>query len=43
MSFFRFHNDLRWEGQVHEQLVGLNGKAYACPISMRIWASCVGL
>jgi hypothetical protein len=31
MMFFRFRPDLRWEGAVHEKLVGLNGKRIALP------------
>jgi Glycosyl transferase family 2 len=31
MMFFRFHPGLRWEGNVHEQLIGLSGKRIALP------------
>ncbi len=31
MMFFRFAPDLRWEGPVHEQLRGLNGRRVALP------------
>jgi Glycosyl transferase family 2 len=31
MMFFRYRPDLRWEGAVHEKLVGLSGKRLALP------------
>ncbi|HEX3369058.1 MAG TPA: hypothetical protein VHS56_05750 [Candidatus Cybelea sp.] len=31
MMFFRFKPELRWEGAVHEQLIGLSGKRVALP------------
>ena len=31
MMFFRFRPELRWEGAVHEKLVGLSGKRIALP------------
>ncbi|HEX4861955.1 MAG TPA: glycosyltransferase [Rhizomicrobium sp.] len=31
MMFFRFHPELRWEGAVHERLVGARGKRIALP------------
>jgi hypothetical protein len=31
MMFFRFRDELRWEGAVHEHLVGDNGKRIALP------------
>ena len=31
MMFFRFRPDLRWEGAVHEKLIGLSGKRLALP------------
>jgi Glycosyl transferase family 2 len=31
MMFFRFDSSLRWEGSVHEQLLGLRGKRIALP------------
>ncbi len=31
MMFFRFNPDVRWEGAVHERLIGLSGKRVALP------------
>ncbi len=31
MAFFRFSNELRWDGSVHEQLIGLSAKRLAVP------------
>jgi hypothetical protein len=31
MMFFRYRPELRWEGAVHEQLIGLHGKRLALP------------
>ena len=31
MSFFRYHDDLRWEGAVHEQLAGVRGTRLCLP------------
>ncbi len=31
MMFFRYRPGLHWEGTVHEQLIGLNGKRLALP------------